>query len=75
VAYVGHPSYSGCRGQEDHSSNIAHKKYLCETLSEKHFTKIGLVKWLKVKVLSLSTSTKKKKKSYRGEPGNGSLCL
>jgi hypothetical protein len=29
---------------------------------EKHFTKIGLVEWLKVKALSSSPSTAKKKK-------------
>jgi hypothetical protein len=40
-------------------ANSSAKPYL-----EKSFTKIGLVEWLKVKVLSSSPSTAKKKK-YR----------
>jgi hypothetical protein len=34
---------------------------------EKPFTKIGLVEWLKVKVLSSSPSTTKEKKNGGGE--------
>jgi hypothetical protein len=32
-----------------------------ETLSQKSFTKLGLIEWLKMKVLSSSPSTAKKK--------------
>jgi hypothetical protein len=35
---------------------------VCETLSQKPFTKIGLGMWLKVKALSSSPSTTKKRK-------------
>jgi hypothetical protein len=38
------------------------KKVCAKPYLEKPFTKIGLVEWLKVKVLSSSPSTTKKKK-------------
>jgi hypothetical protein len=42
------------------------KKVCAKPYLEKPFTKIGLVEWLKVKVLSSSPSTaKKKKENYR----------
>jgi hypothetical protein len=56
VAHTYNPSYSGGRDQEDHG--------LKPTLSEKLFTKIGLVEWLKVKALSSSPSTTKKKEYF-----------
>jgi hypothetical protein len=62
VAHACNPSYSGSRDQKDFGSkpswaNISARPYL-----KKPFTKIGLVEWLKVKVLSSSPSTAKKKK-------------
>jgi hypothetical protein len=41
---------------------------VCETLSRKPFTKIGLVEWLKVKALSSSPSTTKKKRGGHPKP-------
>jgi hypothetical protein len=38
--------------------------------SKKPFSKIGLVEWLKVKVLSSSPSTAKKKKAYQTSLGS-----
>jgi hypothetical protein len=50
-------SYSGGRDQEDHNLKPAqaNSSYL-----KKPFTKIGLVKWLKVKAMSSSPSIAKK---------------
>jgi hypothetical protein len=61
MAHACNPSFSGGRDQEDHSlkptwANSSTRPYL-----KKPFTKIGLVKWLKVKALSSSSSTAKKK--------------
>jgi hypothetical protein len=55
VAQAYNPSYSGGRDQEDHGLKPAQE-------NRKAFTKIGLVDWLKVKVLSSSACTAKKKK-------------
>jgi hypothetical protein len=60
VAHTCNPGYSGGRDQEDCGSKLA-RQIVPETLSQKSFTKIGLVKWLKVKALSSSTTTTKKK--------------
>jgi hypothetical protein len=51
VAHACNPSYSGGRDEEDRGSKAALDP----------ITKIGLVKWLKVKALSSRPSTKKKK--------------
>jgi hypothetical protein len=40
---------------------VSLEKYLVRPYLEKPFTKIGLVKWLKVKALSSSPSTEKKR--------------
>jgi hypothetical protein len=60
VAYACNPSYSGIRDQEDHSSKPGRTPYL-----KIHFTKIGLVEWLKVKALSSSPSTAKTNKQTK----------
>jgi hypothetical protein len=39
---------------------------VCETLSQKHHHKKGLLEWLKVKALSSSPSTTKKKSYFSG---------
>jgi hypothetical protein len=67
VAHICNPSYSRGRDQEDRSlkpvqANSSMKPYL-----EKLFTKIGLVEWLKVMVLSSSPSTGKKKKKKKNQ--------
>jgi hypothetical protein len=62
VAHAYNPSYSGGRDQEDCSSKPARADSSARPYLEKPFTKIGLVEWLKVKVLSSSPSTVKKKK-------------
>jgi hypothetical protein len=62
VAHVCNPSYSGGRDQEDQGSKPALVNRLLRPYLEKHFTKIGLVEWLKVKALSSSPSTAKEKK-------------
>jgi hypothetical protein len=54
---VANPSYSGNRDQEDHSLKPA-QSTISTRLSQKLFTKIGLVVWLKVKALSSCPSTK-----------------
>jgi hypothetical protein len=64
VAHTCNPGYSGGRDQEDCGSKLA-RQIVPETLSQKSFTKIGLVKWLKVKALSSSTTTTKKKNPSR----------
>jgi hypothetical protein len=66
VAHTCNHNYSEGRDQEDRSlkpdqANSSVRPYL-----KKPFTKIGLVEWLKVKVLSLSPSTEKKKKKRKG---------
>jgi hypothetical protein len=61
VAHAYNPSYSGGRDQEDRDSKPARTNSSARPCLEKPFTKIGLVKWLKVKALSSSPSTKKKK--------------
>jgi hypothetical protein len=52
--------------QEAEISRIAvqsqSRKIVCETLSQKTFTKIELVEWLKVKALSSNPTTPRKKK-------------
>jgi hypothetical protein len=63
VAHTCNPGYSGGKDQEDPSlkpagaNNSQERPYL-----KIPFTKIGLVEWLKVKVLSSSPRTGKKKK-------------
>jgi hypothetical protein len=47
------------RDQEDHGSKPARLNSLRDSVSEKLFTKIGLVEWLKVKTLNSSLSTAK----------------
>jgi hypothetical protein len=64
VAHACNPRYSGDRDQEDCSlkpiwANISTSPYL-----KKCFTKIELVEWLKIKVLSSSPSIAKKKKKW-----------
>jgi hypothetical protein len=64
------PSYSGGRDQEQCSSkpdpaNSSETPYL-----EKPFTKIRLVKWLKVNALSSSPSTAKKTKQNKTKQNN-----
>jgi hypothetical protein len=59
MAHACKPSYSGGRDQEDWGAC----QIVFKTLSRKKpFTKIGLVKWLKVKAMSSSPSTAKEKK-------------
>jgi hypothetical protein len=59
VAHAYNPSYSGGRNQEDHSLKP-------ETLSrKKHFTKKGLVEWVKVQALSSNPSTAKTKQQQK----------
>jgi hypothetical protein len=62
VAHACNSSYSESRDQEDRSSKPAwaNSSYF-ETLSQKPFTRIGLVEWLKAKILSSSLNTTKKK--------------
>jgi hypothetical protein len=50
------------RDQEDYGLKPAQPNSSARPYLEKPFTKIGLVEWLKVKVLSLSPSMQKKKK-------------
>jgi hypothetical protein len=62
VAYACNPRYSRGRDQEDCDSKPSPAKIIHKTLSQKTLPqKIGLVEWLKVKVLSSSPSTTKKK--------------
>jgi hypothetical protein len=65
VAHAYNPRYTGGREQEDHSSKAVWANSLRDPISEKLFTKIGLVEWLKVKALSSSPSIKKKKMGNR----------
>jgi hypothetical protein len=62
VAPACNPSYSGGRDQEDRDLKPAQANSSQDPISKKPFTKIGLVEWLEVKVLSSSPSTAKKKK-------------
>jgi hypothetical protein len=61
MAHACNPSYSGGRDQEDLGSKPNLGKQFSRPYLEKPFTKIGLVEWLKVKVMSSSPSTTKKK--------------
>jgi hypothetical protein len=62
-AHACNPNYSGGRDQRmEVRSQI--RQIVLETLNQKPFTKIGLVKWLKMKALSSSPSTAKKKEKY-----------
>jgi hypothetical protein len=65
VAHVCNPSYSGGRNQEDHDSKPGWATSSARPYLKKHFTKIGLAEWLKVKALSSSPSTAKKKKKWK----------
>jgi hypothetical protein len=65
VTQACNPSYSGSKDQEDGSSKPAQANSSTRPYLEKPFTKIGLVEWLKVKVLSSSPSTTKKKKTKK----------
>jgi hypothetical protein len=47
--------------QEDRNSKPAQANSLRDPISKNHSQKIGLVEWLKVRVLNSSPSTKKKK--------------
>jgi hypothetical protein len=67
------PSYSGGRDQEDCSSKPAQSNSLQDPISKKPVTKIGLVEWLRMKVLSSSPSTTKKKKSKCSVTSNNRL--
>jgi hypothetical protein len=62
-------SYSGGRGQEDHSSKPAQANSSPDPISEKktHHTKGegGLVEWLKVQALSSNPSTGRKKNKFK----------
>jgi hypothetical protein len=54
------PSYSGGTHQEDGGLNLARAKSSVRLYLEKPFTKIGLVKWLKVRALSSNSRYQKK---------------
>jgi hypothetical protein len=54
--------YSGGRDQEDHSLKPAWASSSQDPILEKPITKIGLLEWLKMKVLSSSPSTTERKK-------------
>jgi hypothetical protein len=71
VAHACNPSYAGGRDQEDHSSKPAQANSSTRPYLEKPFTKIGLVKWLKVKALSSSPVPQKKNKCKEGKAGLG----
>jgi hypothetical protein len=58
VAHVGHPSYSDAVVRRITVQISPRKNSSVRPYLKKPFTKIGLVKWLKVKVLSLSASSK-----------------
>jgi hypothetical protein len=60
VAHFCNPSYSRGRDQEDHGLKSAQVNSSLRPYLEKPFTKIGLVEWLKVKVLSSDPSTANK---------------
>jgi hypothetical protein len=60
-AHTYNPSYSGGRAQEDHGSKPAQANSSCDPISKKPVTKIELVEWFKVKVLSSNPSTPPKK--------------
>jgi hypothetical protein len=62
VAHIYNPNYSGGRDQEDLGSKPARANSVQDPISKKPFTKIGLLEWLRVKVLSSSPSSTKKKK-------------
>jgi hypothetical protein len=66
VAHTYNPSYSGGRDREDCGSKPAWGNCLWEPISERSITKIGLVEWIKMKVLS-SSPTSAKKKKYTNE--------
>jgi hypothetical protein len=53
------PSYSGGTHQEDGGLNLARAKSSVRLYLEKPFTKIGLVKWLKVRAEFKSPVPKK----------------
>jgi hypothetical protein len=59
VAHACNPSYSGSRDQEDRGLKPAQANSSARPCLKKPFTKIGLVKWFKVKALS---SQKKKER-------------
>jgi hypothetical protein len=61
MAHTCNPNYSGGRDQEDHRFKARMGKSLIRSYLEKPFTKIELVRWLKVKTLSSSPSTVRKK--------------
>jgi hypothetical protein len=69
MAHSYNPRYSGGRDQKDQGSKPARANSSTRTYLEKSFTKIGLVKWLKVKALSSSPKLqyckKKKKKNQQ----------
>jgi hypothetical protein len=51
--------------QEGCGSKLAQANSFTRPYLKKHFTKIGLVEWLKVKILSSTPGTTKKKKRKR----------
>jgi hypothetical protein len=63
VVHTCNPSYSGGKDQEDHGSKPVRAKKVYNPLSQKPFTKIEMVEWLKEKPLSSNPSTGKKKTS------------
>jgi hypothetical protein len=66
VAHACNPSYSGGRDQDDRGSkDYLPRQIVLRSYLEKPFTKIVLVEWLKVEVLSSSPRTAKKKKKKK----------
>jgi hypothetical protein len=61
------PSYSGGRDQEDLGLKPAWANSYMRSYLKKHFTKIGLVEWLKVQALSSNSRTAKKKRERERE--------
>jgi hypothetical protein len=59
VAHICNPSYSGGRHQEDHGLKPAWANSSRDPILKNLSQNIGLVEWLKVKVLSSSPSTTK----------------
>jgi hypothetical protein len=62
VTQACNPSYSGGRDQAHRGSKPARANSSLRPYFEKPFTKIGLVEWFKVKVLSSNSNTSKEKK-------------
>jgi hypothetical protein len=65
VAHSYNPSYSGGRDQEDHHSKPTRANSSQDPISKKTFTRKGLVKCLKVKVLSSNPKKETKKQTKK----------